>query len=52
MESLLLKNGLIVTMNSKNEVVENGNVFINGGKIESVGKETPVNADQVGRKLL
>jgi len=45
MESLLLKNGLIVTMNRNNEVIELGELYVEDGKILEIGKETDKKAD-------
>ena len=45
MERLLLKNGLIVTMNANNEVISHGNVLVEDGKIIMVGKNSPNKAD-------
>ncbi|MFX0015124.1 MAG: amidohydrolase family protein [Promethearchaeota archaeon] len=47
MESLLLKNGLIVTMNANNEVISQGNILVEDGKIIQVGKNIPNKADTV-----
>ncbi len=38
MERLLIKNGLIVTMNSNNEIIKSGNMLVEGGKILEIGK--------------
>ncbi|MFX0088059.1 MAG: amidohydrolase family protein [Candidatus Hodarchaeota archaeon] len=47
METILLKNGLIVTMNSNNEIISNGNILVEEGKILKVGKDISESADQV-----
>lgn len=47
MERLLLKNGLVVTMNSNNEVISQGNVLVEDGKIKMVGKNVPDKIDTV-----
>lgn len=47
MERLLLKNGLIVTMNANNEVITQGNILVEGSKIAMVGKDIPEKADTI-----
>lgn len=38
MSSLLITNGFLVTLNEKNEFIENGSVFLQDGQIVSVGR--------------
>ncbi|MFX0207628.1 MAG: amidohydrolase family protein, partial [Candidatus Hodarchaeota archaeon] len=45
MERLLLKNGLIVTMNANNEIIPQGNVLVENNKITMVGKDIPGKVD-------
>ncbi|MFX1284351.1 MAG: amidohydrolase family protein [Promethearchaeota archaeon] len=47
MERLLLKNGLIVTMNANNEVISQGNILVEDGKIVKIGKDIPDKVDTV-----
>ncbi|MHA2225102.1 MAG: amidohydrolase family protein [Candidatus Hodarchaeales archaeon] len=47
MERLLLKNGLVVTMNGNNEVISKGNVLVENGKIIAVGKTESTEIDNV-----
>ncbi|UCG90412.1 MAG: amidohydrolase family protein [Candidatus Heimdallarchaeota archaeon] len=47
MERLLLKNGLIVTMNANNKVISQGNVLVEDGKIVKVGKDITEKVDIV-----
>lgn len=47
METLLLKNGLIVTMDKNNRVIASGDVLVENGKITNVGKELGVKTDSV-----
>ncbi len=47
MERLLFKNGLIVTMNANNEVIPQGNVLVEGGKVVSVREDVPDKTDIV-----
>ncbi|MHA1215593.1 MAG: amidohydrolase family protein [Candidatus Hodarchaeales archaeon] len=47
MESLLLKNGLIVTMNYNNEVLDETDVYIEGGKIVEIGRNISKKADTI-----
>ena len=49
MSTLLIKNGLLVTLNDQNQVIENGSVYIEGAKITEVGHfhEHRYKADQV-----
>ncbi|MFX0151652.1 MAG: amidohydrolase family protein, partial [Candidatus Hodarchaeota archaeon] len=47
MERLLLKNGLIVTMNERNEVLSQGDILVEGGKIINVNKGIAENADTI-----
>ncbi|MFX0211558.1 MAG: amidohydrolase family protein [Candidatus Hodarchaeota archaeon] len=47
MGSLLLKNGLVVTMNANNEVISSCDIFIENGTITKIGNELPDNADEV-----
>ena len=47
MERQLLKNGLVVTMNANNEVISQGNVLVEDGKILKVGKDVPNKIDTV-----
>jgi len=37
MDNLLIKNGLIVTMNPSNEVIRNGTIYIEGNRIKEIG---------------
>lgn len=47
MDRFLLKNGLIITMNSNNEIISDGNVLVEDGKIIMVGKEISESVDRV-----
>ena len=47
MERLLLKNGLIVTMNANNEVISQGNILVEDRKVSMIGKDIPENADTI-----
>lgn len=47
MERLLLKNGLIITMNANNEVISQGNVLVEDNQIVKVGKDITDNVDSV-----
>ena len=47
MERILLKNGLVVTMNSNNEIITGGDVLVEDGKITEVGKSISESVDQV-----
>ena len=38
--SILIKNATVITQNSKREIIDEGDVLINGNKIEEVGKAT------------
>ncbi len=37
MDKVLIKNGLIVTMNPSNEVIRNGTIYIEGNRIKEIG---------------
>jgi cytosine/adenosine deaminase-related metal-dependent hydrolase len=47
MRSLLLKNGLVVTMNANNEVISSCDIFIENRTITKIGSELPDKADEV-----
>jgi len=38
-ESILIKDGILVTMNERGEVIKNGSILIEGGKISNIGKK-------------
>ena len=42
--NLLVKNGLIITVNSRNEVIKNSNIAITDGLIKAIG-QTPIDFD-------
>ncbi len=47
MESLLLKNGLVVTMNAKDEIISSMDVLVEGGEIVELDKEIKKKADEI-----
>lgn len=47
MESLLLKNGLLVTMNANNEIKSSVDVYLEGGEIVKIDKEINKSADKI-----
>jgi putative selenium metabolism protein SsnA len=47
MEALLLKNGLIVTMDKNNRVIASGDILVEDGNIVNVGEKIDVNADTI-----
>ncbi|MHA1976758.1 MAG: amidohydrolase family protein [Candidatus Hodarchaeales archaeon] len=47
METLLLKNGLVVTMNAENEIKTPMDVLVEGGEIVKIDKEIKVKADEI-----
>ncbi len=46
MERVLLKNGLIVTMNGDNEIISHGSVLVENGKIAEIGRNISGKADK------
>jgi putative selenium metabolism protein SsnA len=49
MSSLLIRNGILLTLNERNEVVQNGSVYVEDGRITAVGeaRALPEQADRV-----
>jgi cytosine/adenosine deaminase-related metal-dependent hydrolase len=47
MKSLLLKNGLVVTMNANNEVISSCDIFVENGRITKIGNDLPDKADEL-----
>lgn len=45
MSSILIKNGLIITMDGQKRVIENGSVYIENNKITRLGKSETVNKE-------
>ncbi len=56
MESILIKNGYIITMNEKRETIANGDILIEENKIEAVGRDLDTDArkkiDAEGKAVL
>lgn len=47
MTDTLLKNGYVLTMNGEREVIEGGDIFIEGKKITEVGRDLSEDADKI-----
>ncbi len=43
MNSLLIKNGTVVTLGSSNRIIENGAVLVEGKTIKQIGKLEDIN---------
>ncbi len=48
---LLIKNGMVLTMNSESEIIENGAVRVRDGAIVSVGKNTDASQEMSTREI-
>jgi len=49
MEKLLIKNGLIVTMNPNNEVIRNGSIYVEDNIIKEIGPDSKI-SNKTGAK--
>ena len=47
MSKILIKNGTIITMNSKREIINKGNILIDGNKISQISNDEIIVNDEV-----
>lgn len=52
MNSMLVKNGTVLTMNDENEIIANGAVYIKDGLIEKIGKSSELEAEVKADKVI
>lgn len=51
-ESHVIKNAIIVTMNSKNEIIENGSIVVEGNKIRDIGLAADISRKYKIKKVI